>query len=355
VVPAGFTIQIVGNVGGARELAATPNGDLLIGTGGSSVYMIQNASAPNPAAPHVFATVSDAGAAGVTLALQQCAIYVGAENGVYKIPYTIGDQTASAITKIATVRPGGDGGHSTTSVAFTNGTLYASVGSSCNACTESDATRASIQQMGPNGENMTPKAVHIRNAIALAVNPDTGTLWAGVAGQDGLPSGHPYEFFDAVGLRAGVPDYGWPNCEENHNAFGSGAGCSNQTVPLVELPAYSTLIGAAFYPHGQTGAYAFPAQYRGGAFIAAHGSWHQNSNGTYAAAPRVAFVAMNADAPQTPVNWGDPAVQSADFISGFQRSDGTTRIGRPTGVAVAVDGSLFVADDQTGNIYRIRP
>ena len=64
---------------------------------------------------------------------------------------------------------------------------------------------------------------------------------------------------------------------------------------------------------------------------------------------------MNGDAPRTPVNWSDPTAQWSDFISGFQLADGTTRIGRPTGVAVGASGSLFVADDQTGDIYRIRP
>lgn len=57
---------------------------------------------------------------------------------------------------------------------------------------------------------------------------------------------------------------------------------------------------------------------------------------------------------QTPVNRNDPTTQWSGFVYGFQLADGTTRIGHPTGVAVGPSGSLFVADDQTGNIY-IRP
>jgi glucose/arabinose dehydrogenase len=355
-VPSGFALQVVGRVNGARELAAAPNGDLFVGTSGSNVYVIQNAEgqAANPA---IFANVGDTPAAGVALsvAAPDCALYVGTQFGVYRIPYIIGDEKArSAPAKIASVRPGGSSDHSTTSVAYANGVLYASVGSSCDACAESDPTRATIQQMHPDGSSMTAKAVHIRNAIALTVNPVTKTLWAGGAGQDTLPQGHPYEYFDAVTLHSGVANYGWPDCEENRHAYKSGADCSGTVVPLVEFPAYQTIIGATFYPQNQAGAYAFPAAYRGGAFVAMHGSWH-TASGAYIAPPRVVFVAMSGDAPQNAVDWNDPSRQWTDFVSGFQLADGTTRIGRPTGIAVGAAGSLFVADDQTGNIYRIRP
>jgi glucose/arabinose dehydrogenase len=43
------------------------------------------------------------------------------------------------------------------------------------------------------------------------------------------------------------------------------------------------------------------------------------------------------------------------FVGGFQLADGVTRIGKPTGIAVGAQGSLFVADDVNGMVYRIRP
>ena len=73
---------------------------------------------------------------------------------------------------------------------------------------------------------MTTRARRIRNAIGLATNLNTGTVWAGDAGQDSLPEGHPYEFFDALTKHTGVADYGWPACEENRHAYTSGANCS---------------------------------------------------------------------------------------------------------------------------------
>lgn len=352
-VPSGFHVEIVARVSGARELAALPNGDLIVGTSGSQIYIVPHAESPNAAGvPGIFTTLNDTPASGVTFVASTCTLYAGTQFGVYSIPYKDGATSGSA-TQIARVRQGGGGGHITTSLAFSNGTLYASVGSSCNACSESDPTRATIQQMAPDGSTMSARAIHIRNAIALTVNPQTGTVWAGDAGQDSLPAGHPFEFFDGVTMHAGTVDYGWPNCEENHNNFGSGSSCVAQTVPAVELPAYATLIGATFYPLNPSGSHAFPQSYRGGAFITAHGSWH-TSNGVFIEPPRVAFVPMIGDAPQTPVNWSDPSVQWTEFVGGFQTSSGS-RIGRPTGIAVGSQGSLFVADDDAGVIYRIRP
>jgi glucose/arabinose dehydrogenase len=88
--------------------------------------------------------------------------------------------------------------------------------------------------------------------------------------------------------------------------------------------------------------------------LGVHGSWHTvPGTGKFYSPPRVAFVAMNGDDPATAVDWSDPARQWSDLVGGFQTD--TARIGRPTGVAVGVRGSLFVSDDQTGLVYRIRP
>lgn len=353
-LPAGFEASLVASVGGARELAFTPDGDLLVGTTGSRIAIVPNADGTGAAGiPQTFATLPDSQAAGI--AVGGGAVYAGTQFGVYKISYTAGDRVAkTAPQKIASFRPGGAAGHSTTSLAFAGGTLYASVGSSCNACVETDPTRAKIFSMGPGGENLTPIAQRIRNAIALAVNPATGTLWAGVAGQDGLAQGHPYEIFDGVTTHAAVADYGWPDCEENRHAYTTGANCSSTIEPAVEFPAYSTPIGAAFYPANPTGPYAFPVSYRGGAFVALHGSWHTNAAGVRIVGPHVAFVAFRGDTPAKPVDWNDPAAQWSEFFGGFQDASGN-RIGTPTGVAVGPNGSLFVADDSAGTIYRIRP
>jgi glucose/arabinose dehydrogenase len=357
----GFRLETLASIGDPRELAALPNGDLLVATSGDTVYIVPDAEAGGAAgATRTFASFPDSPAQGITFVRSSCTVYVATQHGIYAMAYRDGQLQADPGDPIADVRtgpiaPGTDGDvHTTTSVGFADGTLYAGVGSSCNACTETDPTRATIQRMEPDGRDMTTRATRVRNAIALAQNPATGTLWAGGAGQDDLSLGHPYEYFDAVTLNQGVADYGWPACEENRVAVRGGADCSSVVVPRIELPAYSTLIGAAFYPPDQIGDYVFPSSYRGGLFLAAHGSWHR-TGGSYYTPPRLAFVAMDGDSPQTPVDWADPSAQWSEFVGGFQLGDGNTRVGRPTGIAVGAKGSLFVADDLAGLVYRIRP
>ena len=345
-VPRGFTVERIAEIGRARELSVAPNGDLFVGTTGNAIYVV-----PNPEGtagePHRFVTIEDRPLAGVAVTAD--AVYAGGRFGVYRLTYRAGDHEASGEPqKIASVRTGGGGGHATTTVALGRGTLYASVGSSCNACEETDATRATIQAMTPDGKNMHARAVDIRNAIALAVNPETGALWAGVAGRDDLEHGHPYEIFDDVSAHAGTPDYGWLKCYDDRKPVGD-ASCASVVVPKVVFPAYDTPIGAAFYPLEQNGAYAFPAAYRGGAFVTLHGSWHQPP-----VPPRVAFVAFKNGKPEKPVDWSNPDAQWTEFGGGCQSADGS-RGCRPTGVAVGGDGSLFVSDDASGAVYRIRP
>ncbi|MEO6835080.1 MAG: hypothetical protein ABI231_04130 [Candidatus Tumulicola sp.] len=362
-VPAGFSILTIAQVPRARELAALPNGDLLVGTSSRDVYLVPNAERAAPGAALVFARIPDDNAAGVAFSRRRCEIYIAGEHAIYAAPYSSAQRVAKDLRRIATVRTGAvaphtDGDvHSTTSVAVSDATdtLYAGVGSSCNACVEVDPTRAAILQMNPAGGNVMKRATRIRNSIALAIDPASGALWVGDAGQDNLPFGHPYEFLDDVSSHRGVADYGWPDCEENRFPYTTGANCTNAVAPLVELPAYSTIVGAVFYPRRQTGAFAFPAAYRGALFATAHGSWHSTPNGTaYAAIPAVVSVAMRAGRPAIPVDWHDPHAQWRTFVGGFQRGP-RERAGRPTGIAVGAQGSLFVADDAAGVIYRIRP
>jgi glucose/arabinose dehydrogenase len=350
-VPPGFTIEKIATVKEARELTITPNGDLIVGTQLHNVDIIPNAEG-TPGAPKVFATVPDKYAAGVFL--HGDTLYIGSEFGVWKVPYHTGEsEAATKPVKIATVRNGIESDHYTTTVAFSNGTLYASIGSPCDICDPKDMkafdkTRATIQQMGPDGQNMHPKAWDIRNAVALAIQPGTGDLWAALESRDTLAKGHPYETFDDVSSHAGVPNYGWHTCYEDHVSI-NGAKCGNDVIATGALPAYDSPIGMIFYPANQTGKYAFPAKYRGGAYIALHGSWH-----TPLVPPRVAWVPFTNGRPTTKVNWHDPNAQFSNFLFGCQ-SGATARICRPTGVAVGTDGSLFVADDFGNNIYRIRP
>lgn len=345
-VQPGFSIQQIATVDGARELAAAPNGDLFVGTTGQDVYIIPRADASGAAGtPRVFAHFDDSPAAGV--AFSNSALYVGTQFAIWRIPYRSGDMHARSVQKLASVRPSGIArDHVTTSVAVARGALYASVGSSCNACRpDVDATRATIGRVAGGSYQVIAK--NIRNAIALTANENTGSVWGGVAGQDELPAGHPYEIFDDISAHAPIADYGWPTCYENHR----GNNCTGVAVTRVVFPAYATPIGAVFYPQNPGGRYVFPTRFRGGAFVTLHGSWH----GPPFVAPAVVFVPMRGDSPIADVDWNDPNKQWTQFVGGYQGGATDQRIGRPTGITVGPQSDIFLADDMTGAIYRIRP
>jgi glucose/arabinose dehydrogenase len=81
----------------------------------------------------------------------------------------------------------------------------------------------------------------------------------------------------------------------------------------------------------------FPQTYRGGVFIAEHGSWNRSTPSGY----RVTFVKIE----------GGRAVSYEPFAEGWLR--GSVASGRPADVLVMPDGALLVSDDKAGQIYRV--
>ena len=171
-VPGGFIAERIATVPRARELRSRQRRPVRRDARQRDLHRARRQGTPGE--PRRFATFDDRPVASVLLAADT--LYAGGQFGVYRIPYRSGDRAArEKPQKIASLRPGGGAGHLTTTVVVERkGTLYASVGSSCNACDESDPTRATIQAMSPDGKNMRARAVDIRNAIALAVQPATG-------------------------------------------------------------------------------------------------------------------------------------------------------------------------------------
>lgn len=335
-IPANYTITQVATVPGARELSLSPSGDLYVGTRGQDVYIIRHADSAKPESARVYVTVDDAPDSGV--AFGNGTLYVGTQHGVWRV------QNGKPV-KVASVRtgdpPAGSDGdvHQTTSVAVDGTKVYASVGSSCNACVETDSTRATVGEI-KNGRYV-PIATRIRNAIAMAIDPSTHHLWVSNAGQDELPAGNPYEFFDDVSAHSDPVDYGWPFCyEDRKQKAGTHENCKNVATPQLIFPAYETPIGAVFA--------------HGGVFVTLHGSWHGPRQGLQGyMPPRVVFVPMKNGKPAHALNWNDPSAQWAQFIGGYQDGGTIVRDGRPSGITAASNGDLFLADDQTGAVYRI--
>jgi glucose/arabinose dehydrogenase len=212
-------------------------------------------------------------------------------------------------------------------------TLYVSVGSSCNVCREEDPRRAAILAYNPDGSNERVFATGLRNAVGLALNPESGEIWATNNGRDWLGDDLPPE---TVYLVRENGDYGWPRCHVGRIVdpeFGSPDGCSNVVDPAVEMQAHTAPLGLDFY----TGD-AFPLPYRGDLFIALHGSWNRS-------------VPVGYKVVRIPMQQGKPGPVQ-DFVTGWLEEDGSNW-GRPVGVITGADGALYISDDSGGRVYRV--
>ena len=105
-------------------------------------------------------------------------------------------------------------------------------------------------------------------------------------------------------------------------------------MPDYAVGAHTASLGLAFYTGTQ-----FPAKYRGGAFIGQHGSWNRSQFAGY----KVAFL---------PFKDGKPSGPLEDFLTGFIVSVSEV-YGRPVGVTIMPDGSLLLADDEGGKLWRM--
>lgn len=165
-------------------------------------------------------------------------------------------------------------------------------------------------------------------------HPTLGTLWFTDNGRDHLGDDAPPDELNHA-PRAGL-HFGYPYCHGGtlpDPQYGAQRPCADFVPPAQALGAHVAALGLRFYTGAQ-----FPPEYRGQIFIAEHGSWNRTSPVGY----RVTRVTLD----------GDRAVAYTSFATGWLQGDSAW--GRPTDVLVAPDGSLLVADDRAGAIYRIR-
>lgn len=326
----GFTIEVfASNLGKARMLAESPTGELVLTNGwDGEIIKLADRDGDGRADESVRIMTDLSVPHGVAFAGD--VLYVAETHRILRLPVWWDGKSAQELAQLA----GGEQ-HATRTLAVgpDNG-LYASIGSSCDVCVESNPQRATVWRFELDGSGGAPFARGLRNAVGLAWEPATGRLWATDNERNELGEEIPPDELDV--LRAGG-DYGWPACWGQRTVdptFGSPERCAGTEPPALELPAHSAPLGLAFYDGDR-----FPPEYRGGLFVALHGSALRENAVGY----NVLYVPMENGQPGAP----------REFARGWLVGDDSW--GRPVAPFVSRDGSLYVTDDKAGAVYRIRP
>jgi glucose/arabinose dehydrogenase len=359
-----------------RLITVAPNGDLFLADSGAGEVIVLRGVGPDGKAAKIstYATSLDH-PFGIAFypAVNPRYVYIGNATTIQRFAYKAGDLHASGAAETVVPNiPGyaqlAGGGHWTRDVIFTKDGqhMLVSVGSGSNiddADTHpKEFHRADVLEYTPEGKFVEVYAHGIRNCVGEAVNPTTGQLWCSVNERDDLGNHLVPDYVSSV------PEdsfFGWPwYYMGGHQDPRMPQPCANGTGPNPQLSApltdaqakdckrvdlsakvrtpdvivqpHMASLEVAFYP---TRKEQFPASFDGDAFAAEHGSWNRS--------PRAGYEVI-----RIPMRDGHATGEYEDFLTGFLTKDGEPW-GRPVGVAVANDGSLFVTDDGSRSVWHV--
>jgi glucose/arabinose dehydrogenase len=366
-LPPGFCAVVVADsIGRGRHLVVAPNGDILIalrrgrgeGENGGLLALRDN---DGDGRADVMERFGESSATGISL--RDGFIYFAPDDAVLRYPFEPGTLgPAGPPDTIVSGFPPQRRHAAKSALVDDDGSLFVNVGGPSNVCEGDD------REEGPLGQDPCPQlerqggiwrfdagrtgqtqadgeryATGLRNTFALAIDP-SGQLYGVQHGRDRLHQDWPALFTEEQG--ADKPseelvriergdDFGWPRCYHDP-----------ETDRLVLSPEYGgdgQRSGECSEKKGP--AFAFPAHwYPNRSFISFHGSWNRAPlpQGGY----KVVFLSFED---------GRPAAEFEVFADGFAGPDVSPRgaLHRPTGLAVGPDGSLYIADDKGGRIWRV--
>src|SRR5262245_62133029 len=211
--------------------------------------------------------------------------------------------------------------------------LYFEVGQPCNNCMPSDK-HGQIRRINPDGSGAEVYVRGVRHSVGFDFHPVSKELYFTDNGRDWLSEDVPEDELNRV-TKMGQ-HFGSPYCYQGDipdPEFGWGRKCSEFEPPVAKMGPHSASLGMRFY-EGKM----FPSEYKGGIFVARHGSWNRSVK----FGGDVVFVKLNKDGTVKSVN---------PFMTGFLEDN--KYIARPVDVLVLKDGSLLVSDDYNGAIYRV--
>ena len=394
-LPKGFCATIFADgIGHARQLAVAPGGTVYVNTwsgvyykndtppaGGFLVALRDTTGAGHADVVRRFGeTFAEGGHGGTGIALYKGSLYAEINDRIVRYPLRDGEIVPGEKPETIVSGLPLTGDHPMHPfVIDAAGNLFVDLGSATNACEVKNRmphspghdpcneleTRGGIWRYDANRTNQrfSPKerfATGLRNGEGFDFDAE-GRLFVTQHGRDQLREDWPNLYTaeegfelpaeEVVILREGA-DYGWPQCYYDGQSqklvlapeYGGDGGkkagaCAEKQPPVAAFPAHWAPNDLKIYKGTQ-----FPRAYRGGAFIAFHGSWNRapGPQGGY----NIVFQPLTNGKPS-----GDYIIFADGFAGGFK--DPGKAAHRPSGLAVGPDGALYVSDDVKGRIWRI--
>ena len=394
-LPAGFCATVFAEgIGHARHMVVSPSGVLYVNTwsgryygndtphAGGFLVALQDKSGSGKAdvVERFGETVQSGGRGGTGIGTYKGSIFAESNDRIvrYSLPSGAIVPSGPADTIVSGLPLGGD--HPMHPfIINAQGTMYVDVASATNSCqlknrtlkspgldpcTELE-TRGGVWLYDANKTNQSFSraerfATGIRNAEGFAVDA-SGRVFVTQHGRDQLRTNWPEIYkpeqeatlpAEELLLLKQNGDYGWPECYYDASLqklvlapeYGGDGGkaigvCANKISPVAVFPAHWGPNAMVLYDKTQ-----FPERYRGGVFIAFHGSWNRApyAQGGY----NVVFQSLAGD------HTSGQCEIFADGFAGAVKSPAKATH-RPSGLAVGPDGSLYISDDIRGRIYRI--
>jgi glucose/arabinose dehydrogenase/mono/diheme cytochrome c family protein len=383
------------NLGHARHIVVAPNGVVYVNTWSGRYYgndkpheggflvALQDTTGSGHADVNLrFGDTVQTGSAGGTgIGLYGGALYAEMNDRILRYQLSAGSTVPTGKPDVIVSGLPLSGDHPMHPFAIDpQGSMYVDVASATNSCQKENRmpnvpgdnpcteleTRAGIWRYDAKktGQVFSPTeryATGIRNADGITIDPAGTGLYATQHGRDQL--GDNWSRFYTPEQGAELPaeellkierggDYGWPECyfDNRQNKlvlapeYGGDGGqtvgvCASKLAPVAAFPAHWAPNDVVTYSGSQ-----FPHTYRGGAFIAFHGSWN-----------RAPFPQGGYNVVFQPLSGGKASGHYVIFADGFAGPDKEPgkAVHRPSGLAVGPDGSLYVTDDQKGRIWKI--
>lgn len=381
-LPSGFCALVAAdNLGAARHAVVAPNGDLYIALQsgrGSTGGVVGLRDDNRDGRFETKVNFSEGSSTGI--ALRNGYLYVARVDSVIRFKMTPGQLKPTGPEEVIVEDLPPEREHHDKGIAFDGkGSLYINIGSPSNACQSRDRQAGVVgqdpcpllekhggiwkfdenrlHQKQSDGERFVtglrqePAITWHDGAVYIVMNSrdQLDVLWKGKFTAEENATRPLEPMYRAVK----GDNFGWPYCfydgKEQKNILNPEYGgdgtkvgrCGQYTPPIAAYPAHSAPVDVMFYSGNE-----FPAHYKGGAFIAFHGSWNR------------------APLPQEPSNVtfqpfanGKPSGKPEIFASGFAGKsplmNPSDALARVDGVAQAPDGSLFITDSEKGKVWHV--